>query len=229
MTTLFSRAQDRGGVAAAIAAGCTRPGSVVAAAAAGPDADLDAADAAAAEHVCRQASRLILRLSLSGRFLFIMGGDWNCTTSCEHSPLNDDIINMRTPPNLRHSILLKNLCQELNLADPYRVKFPHRKEFTFVPKDTTKLNPSRIDFFTVSKNLIGRINKCGISPNMQNKMFDHRAVTICFKDLPKVIKQPTISRELLKDPDLELHVLLTVADTYLLHTSSLDEAEVTRR
>jgi hypothetical protein len=46
---------------------------VVAAAAAGPDADLAAADAAAAEHLCRQASRLILRLSLSGRFLFRFG------------------------------------------------------------------------------------------------------------------------------------------------------------
>ena len=72
MPSLFSRAQAREGVAAAFAAGCTRPGSVVAAAAAGPDADLAAADAAAdaaaAEHLCRQASRLILRLSLSGRF-----------------------------------------------------------------------------------------------------------------------------------------------------------------
>jgi hypothetical protein len=49
---------------------------MVAAAAAGPDADLAAADAAAAaaaEHLCRQASRLILRLSLSGRFLFRFG------------------------------------------------------------------------------------------------------------------------------------------------------------
>ncbi len=145
-------------------------------------------------------------------------------------PLNDDIINMRTPPNMRHSTLLKNLCQELNLADPYRVKFPHRKEFTFVPKDTTKSNRSRIDFFVVSKNIIGKINKCSIMPNMQNKMFDHRAVLICFKDPPKVIiKQPTISRELLKDPDLDLHVLLTVADTYLLHTSSIDDEEINRR
>jgi hypothetical protein len=76
-------------------------------------------------------------LMVMGDHPIIMGGDWNCTTSCENSPLNDDIINMRSPPNLRHSILLKNLCQELNLADPYRVKFPHRKEFTFVPKDTT--------------------------------------------------------------------------------------------
>ncbi len=56
----FSRAQACGGVAAGIAAGCTRPGSVVtaaAAAAARPDADLAAA--AAAEHLCRQALRLL--------------------------------------------------------------------------------------------------------------------------------------------------------------------------
>ncbi len=46
---------------------------MVAAAAAEPDADLAAADTAAAEHLCRQASRLILRLSLSGRFLFRFG------------------------------------------------------------------------------------------------------------------------------------------------------------
>jgi exonuclease III len=164
-----------------------------------------------------------------GDYPIIMGGDWNCTTSCENSPLNDDILNMRSPPNLRHSTLLKNLCHELNLADPYRVKFPNRKEFTFVPKDTTKSNRSRIDFFVVSKSVIDKINKCSIMPNMQNKMFDHRAVVICFKDPPKVIKQPTISRELLKDPDLELHVLLTVADTYLLHTSSIANDEINRR
>ena len=73
MTTrqsLFSRAQAGGGVAAAITAGRTKPGSVVAAAAAGPDADLAAADAAAAVHLCCQALRLILCLSLSGPFLF---------------------------------------------------------------------------------------------------------------------------------------------------------------
>jgi hypothetical protein len=71
-------------VAADIAAGCTKPGSVVtASAAAEPDADLtanaateqdaDLAANAAAEHLCRQASRLVLRLSLSGRFLLRFG------------------------------------------------------------------------------------------------------------------------------------------------------------
>jgi hypothetical protein len=35
-------------------------------------------------------------LVIMGDYPIIMGGDWNCTTSCENSPLNDDIINMRT-------------------------------------------------------------------------------------------------------------------------------------
>jgi hypothetical protein len=117
------------------------------------------------------------------------------------------------------------MCRDLNLSDPYRTKYPNRTEFTFVPKDTTKTNRSRIDFFIVSVGLVGKIHKCFIAPNMQNKMFDHRAITICFKDPPKVIKPPTISRDLLKDPDIELHVKLAVADTYLIHTNVIPDPE----
>jgi hypothetical protein len=48
------------------------------------------------------------------------------------------------------------------------------------------------------------------------------------KDPPKVIKQPTLSRDLIKDPDIELHVSLAVADTYLIHTNALDPQEIHR-
>jgi hypothetical protein len=51
---------------------------------------------------------------------------------------------------------------------------------------------------------------------------------MCFKDPPKVIKQPTLSRDLIKDPDIELHVSLAVADTYLIHTNALDPQEILR-
>jgi hypothetical protein len=54
-------------------------------------------------------------------------------------------------------------------------------------------------------------------------MFDHRAVEMCFKDPPKVIKQPTVSREILSDPDIELYIGLSIADTYLIHTDMLEE------
>jgi hypothetical protein len=59
-------------------------------------------------------------------------------------------------------------------------------------------------------------------------MFDHRAVILCFKDPPKVIKQPTISRDLIKDPDIQLHVSLVIADTYLIHTNALENQELQR-
>jgi hypothetical protein len=52
---------------------------------------------------------------------------------------------------------------------------------------------------------------------LQNKLFDHKGISLSFKDPPKVIKQPTISRSILKDPDLDLVVSLSVAETYLHH------------
>jgi exonuclease III len=95
---------------------------------------------------------------------------------------------MQNPPNLRHLTLLIKMCSELNLSDPFRVKFPFRKEFTYFSKDPTKKNKSRIDFFIISNGLLSKVNKSYIQPHLQNKMFDHRAVIICFKDPPKVIK-----------------------------------------
>ncbi len=167
-------------------------------------------------------------ISNFGEIPVVIGGDWNCTISCDPSQSNIDVLNMQNPPNLRNSNLLKKMCNDLHLSDPFRVKFPFRREFTYFSKDTTKKNKSRIDFFIVSNNILSKINKSFIQPHMQNKMFDHRAIVICFKDPPKIIKQPTISRDLLKDPDIELHVSLAVADTYLIHSNALDDQETLR-
>jgi hypothetical protein len=69
------------------------------------------------------------------------------------------------------------------------------------------------------------INKCYISATVQNKMFDHRAVAICMKPKRRQIRIPTISRELLKDPDIDLVVKLSFCDTYVLHTVILTDPE----
>jgi exonuclease III len=158
----------------------------------------------------------------------IIGGDWNCTVNCSPADTNIDILNMNNPPNLRHSQLLKKMCEDLDLSDPYRVKFPLKRDYTFFNKDDTRNGRSRLDFFVVSNSIIGKIRVCNIVPHFQNKMFDHRAVTISFKDPAKVISQPTVSRELLTDPDLEIHVALAVADHYLIHSAALTDIERTR-
>jgi exonuclease III len=153
----------------------------------------------------------------------IVGGDWNCTTSCSNDDSNIDTINMRSPPNIRHSQLLKKLCEDLDLSDPYRVKFPNRREFTYRPSDPLKTNRSRIDFFITSSNLADQIRKCYIATCLQNKMFDHRAIFLCFKPPPSNVKPPTISREILKDPDIDVIVNLSIYETYLRHTNMLPE------
>jgi hypothetical protein len=45
------------------------------------------------------------------------------------------------------------------------------------------------------------------------------------KPKPKQIRIPTISRELLKDPDIDLVVKLSICDTYVLHTNILTDPE----
>jgi exonuclease III len=65
-----------------------------------------------------------------GDFPVIIGGDWNCTTSPLPPLNNPDTINMNSIPNKRHSNYLQNMCNAVNLTDPFRAKFPNRKEFT---------------------------------------------------------------------------------------------------
>ncbi len=113
---------------------------------------------------------------------------------------------MRSPPNVRHSNLLNALCEEFELSDPYRIRNLNRRDFTYQPSAIGKNNRSRLDFFIVLDILIEKITKCWISPNLQNKMFDHKASHLSFAPPPKVIRPPTISRAILNDPDIDLVV-----------------------
>jgi hypothetical protein len=54
----------------------------------------------------------------------IIGGDWNCTGCMSPPDSNIDILNMQNLPNARHSTLLKKLCDDFEMSDPFRVKFP---------------------------------------------------------------------------------------------------------
>jgi len=149
---------------------------------------------------------------------FIFGGDWNCVYSCSLGADNIDIFNMRSPPQITHSKLLKKICMDFSCSDPFRIKYPNRREFTYFPKDAVKNNRSRLDFFIASNEILSNISECKIHPNMQNSMFDHRAVSVSFKDPPKVIRQPTISRFLNTVEESAIIVKLAIAETYFIHT-----------
>jgi exonuclease III len=153
-----------------------------------------------------------------GNLPVIIGGDWNATYSTERVESNINCLNMSRLPNLSHSNKIKDLCEKFELMDPYRTLYPDKKDFTFVPRQVDSRNKSRIDFFLISECLLDIVKDCTISPNLQNKLFDHKAITLTLNRINnKKIGRPTISKKDLDDDLLPFLVHATVAETYLLN------------
>jgi exonuclease III len=150
----------------------------------------------------------------------IIGGDWNCTYSSSSLAENIDCLNMKKLPNALHSNILNDICDEFNLADPYRYFYPSSRDYTYVPRNDASINKSRIDYFLVSENLFDSLSDCTISPNLQNKLFDHKAVTIKFNEKckAKIKSIPAISNKDLDDILIDPLVYSTVCETYLIHS-----------
>jgi len=153
----------------------------------------------------------------------VIAGDWNCTMSSLNVHNNPDCLNMNALPNKRHTELLIELCTDTGLVDPYRARYPNRKEFTYIPSDLVKKNRSRIDFFLISKTILPLVEDVFINQCLQSKMFDHKAVHLSFKKRRGVISRPTISHAVLQDPDLDMVVGLAVLDTYLTSSNPRDD------
>jgi exonuclease III len=148
----------------------------------------------------------------------ILGGDWNATYCNRNINENIDCFNMIRPPNLLHSNKIAEMCENFNLLDPYRTLFPEAKDFTYVPRNVDRTNKSRIDFFLVSDQIFDIVKDCFIAESLQNKLFDHRAVTLKL-NRQKVAKtlRPTISKKELDDDIMPFVVHAAVAETYLIH------------
>jgi exonuclease III len=164
-------------------------------------------------------------LATMGDFPVILAGLWNCSHSCANRDANIDILNMTNPPNLRHSKLLKSLCDDLLLADLYRCKYPNRLEYTYIPSAVNKKNRSRLDFFIVSQSILEEIKHCSIKPTTQNKLFDHKAVSIDMRRKEKIISVPAVARFILKDPKHDILISLTVIEYYVIHTLQMTAHE----
>ena len=110
----------------------------------------------------------------------IIGGDWNCTYSCNPLNSNPDICDMAKLPNLTHSKLVRNLCEKFSLSDPFRFFYPNKRDFSFTPRSTAQKNRSRLDYFLISDSIAEYTSDCSICPNLQNSLFDHKAITLSF-------------------------------------------------
>jgi exonuclease III len=91
--------------------------------------------------------RLCISLRKLGDFPTILCGDWNTTFSCLPLQENPDIINMSDLPNSKHAKLVRNICNEFKLTDPFRILWPNKIDFSYAPWGNVRNNRSRLDFF----------------------------------------------------------------------------------
>jgi hypothetical protein len=93
-----------------------------------------------------------------------------------------------------------------------------RKEYSYVPRYNLSQNKSRLDFFLVSDSLLDFTSDCLIHTALQNKLFDHKAVSLFFnKTRKKLPERYAISKKELNNDLLVFLVHATVAETYIQH------------
>jgi hypothetical protein len=103
-----------------------------------------------------------------------------------------------------------------SLTDPFRFLYPEKLEYSYIPRNILANNKSRLDFFIISDSLLDCVTDCNIAPNLQNKLFDHRAISLTFNQnrTLKARKTFRISNYSINDDLLRYLVHATVAETY---------------
>jgi hypothetical protein len=88
---------------------------------------------------------------------------------------------MRSIPSRFRSEMIADLCEDLDLSDPFRTLHPEDREFTYYPSGTQRKNRSRIDFFLISSCLYNIMDSCNIAQSFCRKNFDHKPIFLNLK------------------------------------------------
>ncbi len=157
-----------------------------------------------------------------GPYPIIIGGDWNCTLSTDNLNHNIDCLNMQQLPNARHSNLVADMCDNLDLCDPFRILWPNRQDFSYSPRNRALTNKSRIDFFLISRSTIPSLQTCNIGTSLLSRSFDHKPIFLSFvKNCKRSNRCPFISNFIITLPETELVSKLSVAETYITYGNSV--------
>jgi len=148
----------------------------------------------------------------------ILGGDWNATLDISDVENNLDLVNMQNIPSVRRSTKIHEICEEFNLIEPFRTKYPNKREYTFVPSGNNEINRSRLDFFLISTVLYNQDTVSTVPHSLTSTLFDHKPVTLQLKR-KKIIRRDIIKDTILKNADLDAHVKSAVFECYLQHWS----------
>ena len=104
--------------------------------------------------------RLTNNITAMGNENVILGGDWNATWDNSRADKNLDVLNMTAIPSYIRSNAVLKMSGKLKLTDPYRIFYPDRRDFTFIPSAVGQNNRSRLDFFLVSESVSDKLVNC---------------------------------------------------------------------
>jgi hypothetical protein len=67
----------------------------------------------------------------------------------------------------------------------------------------------------VSLNIVEHVSECYIKSSIQSRLFDHKAIFLSFAKVQNSSSRPSISKHILRDPDLEVIVKLATYECYV--------------
>ena len=142
----------------------------------------------------------------------ILGGDWNTCLSSLPPDINPDIDRHNGFSN-NGATLIANLCRNFHITDPFRVRFPNKREFSYRRKVANGTSRSRIDFFLISNDLLSSMSDTGYTPS-PSFFFDHFATFINFKSrVPKkYVKKFFISETACESTEVRNAAMLQVVN-----------------
>ena len=107
---------------------------------------------------------------LPGRYITILGGDFNCVTnvSLDKGGGNSDYGDIAGDK-------LTTLCSDFNLTDVFRNKYPNKREYTWC--DSSKTIVIRLDRFYISKNVFKDVTSIAHAP-IVDSISDHGMVKL---------------------------------------------------
>ena len=158
----------------------------------------------------------------------IIGGDWNATWDTSRVENNIDILNMADIPSINRSTALHQMATAFNLIDPFRLFYPLRREFTFVPTSAQQTNRSRLDFFLISSNLSAQCTNCTIPHTTLSTDFDHKKIRLLFRKTKKHTN--TIIKDHALDSAItQAYIRTSLYDCYLQHANISQNLTVGRK
>lgn len=95
-------------------------------------------------------------------------GDWNMVLNQEM-----DTKNYVRENNMKAKGVVIEMCETLELSDPWRILYENRKRYTWRQYNPVKM--ARLDFFLVTSDILNSVLACDILPSYKS---DHSAIVL---------------------------------------------------